>query len=113
MSTISTHILDTSLGCPAEGVPLILEARTDEGWRPIGGGTTNADGRVVDLLRDGESLLVGIYRMSFETGIYFDAQAIRSFYPVVRVVFEVEDPDSHYHVPLLLSPFGYSTYRGS
>lgn len=113
MSTISTHILDTSLGCPAEGVPLILEARTDEGWRPIGGGTTNADGRVVDLLRDGESLLVGIYRMSFETGIYFDAQTIRSFYPVVRVVFEVEDPDSHYHVPLLLSPYGYSTYRGS
>jgi 5-hydroxyisourate hydrolase len=113
MSTISTHILDTSLGRPAEGVPLILEARTDEGWQPIGGGSTNADGRVVDLLNNGESLLVGMYRMSFETGVYFEANAVKSFYPVVRVVFEVDDPDAHYHVPLLLSPFGYSTYRGS
>lgn len=113
MSTISTHILDTAKGCPAEGVPLILEARTEGGWRSIGGGSTNADGRVVDLLIEGEALLVGIYRMSFETAVYFEAQAIKSFYPVVRVVFEVDDPDAHYHVPLLLSPFGYSTYRGS
>lgn len=113
MSTISTHILDTSRGRPAQGVPLILEAQTDQGWRRIGGGTTNADGRVVDLLEDGESLAVGIYRMSFETAVYFEAQAVQSFYPVVRVVFEVADPDSHYHVPLLLSPYGYSTYRGS
>ncbi|AWV90949.1 hydroxyisourate hydrolase [Bradymonas sediminis] len=113
MSTISTHILDTSRGCPAEGVPLILEARTHGGWRAIGGGTTNADGRVVDLLNEGESLLLGMYRMSFETAVYFEEQAVKSFYPVVRVVFEVDDADSHYHVPLLLSPFGYSTYRGS
>ena len=113
MSTISTHILDTSRGCPAEGVPLILEARTVAGWRTIGGGTTNADGRVVDLLNEGESLLLGMYRMSFETAVYFEAHAVKSFYPVVRVVFEVDDADSHYHVPLLLSPFGYSTYRGS
>lgn len=113
MSTISTHILDTAGGHPAEGVPLVLEARTDEGWRPIGGGTTNHDGRVRDLLNDGESLDVGMYRMTFETGVYFEKSGTRGFYPVVRVVFEVQAPDEHYHVPLLLSPYGYSTYRGS
>ena len=113
MSTISTHILDTARGIPAEGVPLILEANTDDGWTPIGGGTTNDDGRVRDLLNEGESLDVGMYRMTFETGVYFEQNQTKGFYPVVKVVFEIQAPDEHYHVPLLLSPYGYSTYRGS
>ena len=113
MSTISTHILDTAAGIPAEGVPIILEANTDDGWQPIGGGTTDDDGRVRDLLDDAEALEVGIYRMTFETGVYFEANEAKGFYPVVKVVFEIQAPDEHYHVPLLLSPYGYSTYRGS
>lgn len=113
MSTISTHILDTAGGHPAEGVPLVLEARTDDGWQQLGGGTTNDDGRVRDLLDEGNTLDVGVYRMTFETGTYFENNHIDAFYPVVKVVFEIQDPDEHYHVPLLLSPYGYSTYRGS
>lgn len=113
MSTISTHVLDTATGTPAEGVPLILEANTDDGWKTIGGGITNDDGRVRDLLNEGEGLEVGMYRMTFETGVYFGQNDTRGFYPVVKVVFEIQQSDEHYHVPLLLSPYGYSTYRGS
>lgn len=113
MSTISTHVLDTASGQPAEGMPLILEANTDDGWQIIGGGTTNNDGRVRDLLHEGEGLDVGMYRMTFETSVYFEKQERQGFYPVVKVVFEIQHPDEHYHVPLLISPYGYSTYRGS
>ncbi len=113
MSTISTHILDTAAGTPAEGVPITLEAKTAEGWLRIGGGTTNDDGRVRDLLSERDGLDEGVYRMTFDTATYFEANDTKAFYPVVRVVFEVQAPDEHYHVPLLLSPYGYSTYRGS
>lgn len=113
MSTISTHILDTARGVPAEGVPITLEALTDKGWEHIGGGVTNDDGRVGSLLIERDALELGVYRMNFETSAYFELLGTRGFYPVVRVVFEVLAPDEHYHVPLLLSPFGYSTYRGS
>lgn len=118
MSTISTHILDTARGCPAAGVPLSLERQTGDSagsatWRRIGGGTTDDDGRVRALLDDGESLAPGTYRMTFATAAYFQALGVDGFYPVVHVIFTVRASDEHYHVPLLLSPFGYSTYRGS
>lgn len=113
MSTISTHVLDNGRGVPAEGVPLKLESQTDDGWERIGGGTTNDDGRVNDLLDEIDELEPGVYRMSFDTGEYFDRHDLEGFYPVARIVFEVDAPEEHYHVPLLLSPYGYTTYRGS
>lgn len=114
MSTISTHVLDTARGVPAEGLPITLEEQVTGGWERIGGGVTNDDGRVRDLLDpDRDGLVEGVYRMTFDTGAYFQRHAITGFYPVVRIVFEVAAPNEHYHVPLLLSPYGYSTYRGS
>ncbi len=114
MSTISTHVLDTARGVPAEGLPIALEEETSEGWMRIGGGVTNDDGRVTDLLNpDRDGLAEGVYRMTFDTDAYFEKHDLTGFYPVVRIVFNVQAPDEHYHVPLLLSPYGYSTYRGS
>jgi len=113
MSSISTHVLDTSSGTPAAGLPITLESQTPAGWKRIGGGTTNADGRVASLLDDEEAFGPGRYRMSFQTGEYFETNATEGFYPVVRIEFEVRAVGEHYHVPLLLSPYGYSTYRGS
>lgn len=112
MSTISTHVLDISRGKPAEGVPVALEKQEGKDWRALSIGKTNADGRLKELIPGGPALAPGIYRLSFDTAVYFEAQQTRGFYPLVQVVFEVE-PAQHYHVPLLLSPFGYSTYRGS
>ena len=108
MATISTHVLDTSLGRPAEGVPVVLQRV--EGGATVGSGITDSDGRVKDLA--GAALAPGVYRLAFDTAAYFTATARGSFYPEVSVVFRVVD-SSHHHVPLLLSPFGYSTYRGS
>jgi 5-hydroxyisourate hydrolase len=113
MSTLSTHVLDTQSGRPAAGVPITLEFQSAEGWRELTRGTTNADGRVRDFLPTGTRLEPGVYRMTFHTGEYFRAHGLRGFYPYVSVVFELTAPEEHYHVPLLLSPFGYSTYRGS
>ena len=112
MSHITTHILDTSIGRPAEGVALHLESFDGHEWDNISSGITNSDGRVSDLLPDGILLEPGVYRMRFETGKYYQSIDVQTFYPEVSVVFEVFD-GSHYHVPLLLNPFGYSTYRGS
>ena len=114
MSTISTHILDTAHGRPAAGVPITLERQIGAaGWQRLGGGTTDDDGRVRTLLADGNTLDPGTYRMTFATAAYFQAQGVTGFYPVVYVIFAIQAADEHYHVPLLLSPFGYSTYRGS
>ena len=114
MSAITTHVLDTSRGRPASGVPVRLELETADGsWKQIGKGTTDADGRAKDLLPVGFGLHGGIYRLIFDTETYFAAQNIEGFYREVTIVFTVRDPAQHYHVPLLLSPFGYSTYRGS
>jgi 5-hydroxyisourate hydrolase len=113
MSTLSTHVLDTQSGRPAEGVPITLELQGADGWRELARGTTNADGRVRDFLPAGTHLEAGTYRMTFHTAEYFRAHSVRGFYPYVPVVFELAATDEHYHVPLLLSPFGYSTYRGS
>ncbi len=92
----------------------MLEFETADGsWKLIGKGTTDADGRVKDLLPSGFALHGGVYRLVFETDGYFAAQNIEGFYREVSIVFTNRDPTQHYHVPLLLSPFGYSTYRGS
>jgi 5-hydroxyisourate hydrolase len=113
MSGITTHVLDTSRGQPASGVPVVLEIRSEAGWREIGRAVTDTDGRVRNLLSEGSTLTMGIYRLTFEIETYFRTQGIEGFYPEASIVFHVRDANQHYHVPLLLSPFGYSTYRGS
>ncbi len=113
MSAVTTHVLDTSRGCPAAGIPVALECRRDHGsWQAIGRGETDADGRL-RTLADGTAFTPGVYRLVFDCRRYFQARGVRSLYPEVVVVFEAVEGEPHYHVPLLLSPFGYSTYRGS
>lgn len=109
---ISTHVLDTARGRPAAGIQVVLERRQADGWTELSEAATDGDGRVADLL-DGEPLAAAIHRLTFVTGPYLDEQGEVGFYPEVSVVFEVTEPDEHHHVPLLLSPYGYSTYRGS
>jgi len=111
MSGITTHVLDTARGRPAADLPVALEIRSGDGWKVLGQARTNPDGRASDLL-DGR-ISAGTYRLTFDTASYFATAGVEAFFPVVQVVFEVRDPSSHYHVPLLLSPFGYSTYRGT
>ena len=112
MSAITTHVLDTSRGAPAVGVPVTLEFLGDTGWRVRGTGTTDTDGRVRTLLTPADDLSHGTWRLTFDTGAYFVALGSEGFYPEVVVSFTVRD-GRHHHVPLLLNPFGYSTYRGS
>ena len=107
MSGISTHILDTAHGRPATGVPVSLEIASDGGWRSLGHGATDADGRLRTLLTTRPE--AGMYRLTFDTSAYFPD----GFFPKVTITFRVDAGQEHYHVPLLLSPFGYSTYRGS
>lgn len=113
MNGITTHVLDTSRGRPASGVPVLLEMKGENGWRELGAGTTDADGRIRQLLPAGSALTEGVYRLTFEIETYFRAQGIEGFYPEASIVFHVRDANQHHHVPLLLSPYGYSTYRGS
>ena len=109
MSRLTTHVLDTARGRPAAGVPAVLERQAADGsWSVLGQGVTDADGRISDLFPG--PLEAGIHRLTFDTAAYFGAAG---FYPYVAIVFEVREPGQHHHVPLLLSPFGYSTYRGS
>lgn len=106
---ISTHVLDTSTGRPAANIPIHLERRSDDGrWHPVGDGATDDDGRLKTLVPPGPAPH-GTYRLTFDTRAHLGAAA---FFPEVQIVFVVSD-DRHHHVPLLLSPFGYSTYRGS
>lgn len=104
--SLSTHILDTSVGRPAPDVPVRLEARAAGGWQVIAEGCTDSDGRIAGWGIEAE----GVYRLVFDTGDYLGPDA---FYPEVVVAFRITDTAEHYHVPLLISPFGYSTYRGS
>jgi 5-hydroxyisourate hydrolase len=113
MSGITTHVLDTSKGKPGVGVSISLEFQFDGEFKEIGSGITNSDGRLPTLLSEGHKLEVGVYRITFETKKYYDEQKVKCFYPNVSVTFEVEDGSQHFHVPLLLNPYGYSTYRGS
>ena len=113
---ISTHVLDTSRGRPAANIMVILERLAAEGVAStlvMTRARTDADGRVRELLRDGGSLGVGRYRLTFDTGSYFASAGVEPFYPAVVVTFIVRDTSQHYHIPLLLSQYGYSTYRGS
>ena len=115
MSGISSHVLDTSRGKPAAGIDVVLEFNSGDikaaSWSQVGSGITNDDGRVPELC-DGP-VKPGHYRINFAVAGYFETLKLDSFYPVVRIEFTVADGEQHYHVPLLLNPFGYSTYRGS
>jgi 5-hydroxyisourate hydrolase / 2-oxo-4-hydroxy-4-carboxy-5-ureidoimidazoline decarboxylase len=112
MSQVTTHVLDVSAGKPGRDISVRLMNKVDKGWQTLAQGITNADGRISDLLPQGKILSPGIYKIVFETGNYFSDHKLKTFYPSVEILFSVFD-DAHYHVPLLLSPFGYSTYRGS
>jgi len=103
---ITTHVLDTARGKPASGVPVLLEIRDGAGWRELGRTATDGDGRVRPLLPADTALVPGTYRITFATEAYFRDQEIEGFYPEAAVVFEVRDAGQHYHVPLLLSPYG-------
>lgn len=117
-SHITTHVLDAASGRPAEGItvrleaaPEIAEGTTGQGWSLVASSRTNDDGRVPQL--GPETLVPGSYRLVFDTAEYFDRRDTVSFYPEVVIVFRVASAEQHYHVPVLLSPFAYSTYRGS
>ena len=112
MSQITTHILDTTRGKPAAGITIVLYRAENDEWTEIARGTTNNDGRIPDLLSKNVILEIGIYKMRFETKDYFHKDRIPTFYPYVEIIFDLQSTD-HYHIPLLLNPFGYSTYRGS
>ncbi len=113
-SPITSHILDISRGKAAAGVAVVLEHRQGDGhWKKVGQGVTNADGRVEELMLPGAHPVPGVYRLHFQTEAYFKAQGIATFYPFVEIAFEIRDSKEHHHVPLLLSPFGFSTYRGT
>ena len=119
MSTLSTHVLDTSMGMPARGVRVQLHAAPSptaspaptQPVEPLGEGVTDDDGRVATIGPD--HLEAGTYRLTLYSGAYFATTGRSSFYPEVVIVVTVADPDEHYHVPVLLNPFGYTTYRGS
>jgi 5-hydroxyisourate hydrolase len=113
ISGITTHVLDVSIGKPAAGMPIVLEVEeVGRGWKHMARGVTDKDGRLRDLLADG-ALVEGTYRLTFDTYAYFGDRKTTTLYPQVSVVFSVRDSKERYHIPLLLSPFGYSTYRGS
>lgn len=113
MSQISTHVLDLARGRPAAGIPVRLERRAGTVWTELGHGITDGDGRVRSLLAAGVIPVAGTHRIHFELEMYFRGYELDAFYPEAAIVFEVRDPAQSFHVPLLLSPFGYSTYRGS
>ena len=114
MSPITSHVLDTSSGKPASGLAVVLEiAAGPDRWTELARGVTDVNGRVTAFDPPFAALKRQVYRLRFSTGAYFAAICVRTFYPEVPVVVEIDDPAQHYHIPLLLSPFGYSTYRGS
>ena len=110
-SPITTHVLDTARGRPAAGIPVSLHMQAGKNWQELGRGVTSQDGRITDLLK-ASKLKTGRYRLTFETAAYLSSFG-KSFFPQIDIVFDVAEAAQHYHVPLLLSPFGYSTYRGS
>jgi len=110
---ITTHVLDLATGKPAIGIRVAL-ARVDNAERAIvGAGVTDADGRLRDLVPKASKLNAGVFELTFETGVWFRARGVEPFHPRVTVVVEITDPQQDYHVPLLISPYGYTTYRGS
>jgi 5-hydroxyisourate hydrolase len=114
MRHISTHILDIVQGKPASDVPVRLEKQLTGGdWRVLNVAHTDLNGRCPQLLPEGEDLSAAVYRLVFDTGSYYGLHKIEALYPVVEVMFQAQDGESHFHIPLLLSPNGYTTYRGS
>ncbi|MGA9392958.1 MAG: hydroxyisourate hydrolase [Candidatus Sulfotelmatobacter sp.] len=114
MKRISTHVLDMVDGKPARELPVRLEKQNAPGdWRLITSARTDQDGRCTQLLREGEDLSPGIYRLTFDTKSYHALRKIEALYPFVEVTFQAQEGESHFHIPLLLSPNGYTTYRGS
>jgi 5-hydroxyisourate hydrolase len=113
MKRISTHILDLALGKPAGNVPVRLERQESSGWRVLSSQQTDSDGRCPQLLPEGDALPPGFYRLVFDTSSYYAAQKVPGLCPVVEVTFVVRDGEAQFHIPLLLSPNGYTTYRGS
>jgi 5-hydroxyisourate hydrolase len=114
MKRISTHVLDTAQGKPAQHVPVRLERQENSGdWRLVGSARTDADGRCSQLLPEGEALSAGTYRLTFDTASHYAAQKLEGLYPLVQITFAVKQGDESLHIPLLLSPHGYTTYRGS
>ncbi|MGH9703637.1 MAG: hydroxyisourate hydrolase [Candidatus Acidiferrales bacterium] len=112
-SAITTHVLDTSVGRPGAGMPVRLDVQdSGETWTELAQGVTDANGRLETLLPE-DKLADGVYRLTFDTDAYFRSRNMLAFFPSVRIVFSVRDAKQHYHIPLLLSPYGYSTYRGS
>ena len=111
--SISTHILDTAAGRPAAGVAVELDRDVDGEWQPLHALTTDADGRVRELLPEGCSLEPGAYCIRFATGAYYQREGLCGLYPLVEITFTVRANEPHYHIPLLLTANGYSTYRGS
>lgn len=112
MSQITTHILDTTRGQPAAAITIVLFRGENDEWTELKRGKTNDDGRLNDLLANDVLLQKGIYKLKFETKDYFDKNQTPTFYPFVEIVFDIKS-NEHYHIPLLLNPFGYTTYRGS
>jgi 5-hydroxyisourate hydrolase len=111
--SLSTHVLDATLGRPAAGVAVRLEHRSQDGaWTEVAAGHTGTDGRLDGWLPAGEPA-AGVHRLTFGTGAYFAGRGMPALYPEVTITFEVGDPGEHLHLPLLLSPYAYSTYRGS
>lgn len=114
MTRISTHVLDIAQGQPAKDVPVRLERRDASGiWRLLASARTDQDGRCAQLLPENEPLTPGLYRLGFETATYFAARKLDGLYPLVEITFQVREREHHFHIPLLLSPNGYTTYRGS
>ena len=112
MSQITSHILDTSVGKPIAGVKISLCRDTDSSWSEVAWGVTNMEGRLTDLLPTDTTLPQAIYRLRFEIKDYYDSKGTSTFYPYVDIIVDITS-DEHYHIPLLLNPFGYTTYRGS
>jgi 5-hydroxyisourate hydrolase len=110
-SRVTTHVLDAVSGRPASGVEVTLQQQDADGWQPVATGTTDRDGRISDF--GPVDLEPGVYRVSFGTAAYFASLGQPTFYPEVIIPFNLTEPDAHYHVPLLLSPYAFSTYRGS
>ncbi len=110
---LSVHVLDLQSGQPTAGIGGTLEQRAGEGWRELASGVTNAQGRIAALYPEGKPIAAGEYRIVFKTGEHFARQGQATFFPRIPVEFKVDNPAQHYHIPLLLSPFGYSTYRGN
>lgn len=111
--SISTHVLDTSSGRPAAGIAVELDRDTDGEWETLNALTTDANGRIPELLPEGCALEPGVYCIRFATAAYYERQKLQGLYPLVEITFQVHEDEPHYHIPLLLTANGYSTYRGS